>query len=302
MQQVSGEGIVRTLSDAQREYRFCIGDDGAIDWRDVAGVPVLDHTWRPAVGRPVDNPADNTALNITLETHEFFDPQSGEKFGFGSSAAITSALTCAFDSLEGKDCGLLDRAVAAHRNLQDGTGSGVDIATCVQGGLIRFERGVNSANAKLSWPGNLHWAVVWTGRGRSTGQQLRKLGTMDEAEPLTRELLRQSGVAAEAWSLGDAAAVIAETRRFTEVLRQFSDARCLGVFSAGHDELQKLANRIGILYKPCGAGGGDIGAAFAEDSSAIASFATEATDAGFQVLDVAPDPRGASIDNGSDDE
>ena len=294
MQQVAGEGVVRTLSDAEREYRFGIDGDGAIEWRGRTGVPVIDHAWRS--GEHVN------AMNITLDTREFFDRLTGEKYGFGSSAALTSALVRAFAARHGGVSELRDRAAAAHRAFQGGAGSGVDIATSVQGGLIRFEPGADPVCTNLDWPVALRWKVVWTGRGASTGQQLRKLGTMNEADETTGELLRQSRVAAAAWAGGDVSSILAETRRFAEILRRFSDARQLGVYSAGHSELQDMADRIGILYKPCGAGGGDIGAAFAADDAAITSFAAQAKEAGFRVMDVSPDLRGASIDHEIDDE
>jgi len=41
-----------------------------------------------------------------------------------------------------------------------------------------------------------------------------------------------------------------------------------------------------VLYKPCGAGGGDIGMAFADDPSALAHFRQQAAANGFTPLDL----------------
>jgi phosphomevalonate kinase len=50
-----------------------------------------------------------------------------------------------------------------------------------------------------------------------------------------------------------------------------------------------------MVYKPCGAGGGDVGVALATSRSSLASFEKTAIRAGFSVLESSIDPRGAML-------
>ena len=69
-------------------------------------------------------------LTIELDTRAF--AEDGTKLGIGSSAALTAALVAALGGDYYAD------ALAAHRRLQGGSGSGVDVAASVHGGLIEY--------------------------------------------------------------------------------------------------------------------------------------------------------------------
>lgn len=290
-----GSATVRTLSDAEREFSFRPGPAGAIEWTDGSAVPLFDKVCQSVGGVP------NAVIRVTLDTREFFDAESGAKYGFGSSAALSSALALVFGHLKSDTASVDRQAASAHRALQGGKGSGVDIATSIHGGLIEFRTGDNGGYRQLTWPEALEWVVVWSGRSASTGEQLRKLGKIDKGDAATRDLLAQSRAVADAWASGNASRVLLELQQYTVALRCFSAAMRLGIFDGGHDELQKLAVDAGTVYKPCGAGGGDVGAAFSTDRLQLESFATAAGDAGYQVLAVSPDTRGASIDSENND-
>ncbi|EIM03110.1 hypothetical protein UUC_07101, partial [Rhodanobacter denitrificans] len=55
-----------------------------------------------------------------------------------------------------------------------------------------------------------------------------------------------------------------------------------------HRALAALAARLGVAYKTCGAGGGDIGIALATDAARLQAFRRAASAAGFPVLDLHP--------------
>ena len=80
--------------------------------------------------------------------------------------------------------------------------------------------------------------------------------------------------------------MLLETDLFTGVLRQFSDAYDLDVFGGGHAALVELARAQGLVYKPCGAGGGDVGVVLGDDTGRVARFVEQAAEAGFAALDV----------------
>ena len=86
--------------------------------------------------------ADNKQTDeysFVLDTSDFSDASSARKFGIGSSAALMVALCRALAGDEASDSDVGEMAATAHRSFQGGTGSGVDIATSVAGGLIEFQ-------------------------------------------------------------------------------------------------------------------------------------------------------------------
>ena len=204
------------------------------------------------------------ANRYTLDTTAFHD--DGRKTGIGSSAALTVALAAAIHG----STDVADAAMAAHRRLQGGHGSGVDIAAAVHGGLIEYTRSEEGARA-LRWPQGLEYRVVWTGVPASTERQLAKLAAA-AVGPSRSALLLAAPRMCEAWRSGDAAAVLAEYVPYIGVLRQFSIDHDLGIFDAGHDELTDAAMVDGLVYKPAGAGGGDIGMLFGRSDDELDAF------------------------------
>jgi len=74
---------------------------------------------------------------------------------------------------------------------------------------------------------------------------------------------------------GEAHRIIKECGRYNEHLRQFIVDHELGIFDAGHEEIRRAAGDANLMYKPCGAGGGDVGIVFGTDDAALDSFIDE---------------------------
>lgn len=244
---------------------------------------ILDHVWRAARVTPPH------ALAISIDTDAFFDPASNTKLGLGSSAALVTALTAALYAIGGDEADVLATALRAHRLFQRGIGSGVDVACSASGGVIRYCIDEPRPES-LQWPDGLHAALVWSGVPAST---TAKLDALTRQAPLrSREELAAAarGVAA-AWKGASAAAVIAALHAYTNALEAFSVDHGLGIFDAGHAGLV-MPGGGNLVYKPCGAGGGDVGIALATDADALASFVERAASAGFVQLDAAIEPHG----------
>ena len=80
---------------------------------------------------------------------------------------------------------------------------------------------------------------------------------------------------------------------YVAALENFDRAHDIGIFTAGHDQLVAAARaQRACVYKPCGAGGGDIGLAFAQSAADLDAFAATAMELGFSALDVDIDPHG----------
>jgi phosphomevalonate kinase len=98
--------------------------------------------------------------------------------------------------------------------------------------------------------------------------------------------------AAAAWSQGDVTGIFVETRRYRDELETYDRDLDLGIFAAGHRELAAAAPDS-VLYKPCGAGGGDIGIALSPDSAALRAFGRTASVHGFRRVPLVLDGHGA---------
>ncbi len=132
-------------------------------------------------------------LAVTLDTRAFFESAGGweSKLGLGSSAALTVAFASALEIWAGGSPtaeaeGRLQELVNLHRGVQGGTGSGIDVAASLLGGVVRFQLagdGSVAEAAPLVLPENLRMVFVWTGRAASTGDFLGRLRARREEAP-----------------------------------------------------------------------------------------------------------------------
>jgi phosphomevalonate kinase len=83
---------------------------------------------------------------------------------------------------------------------------------------------------------------------------------------------------------------------YIETLRQFSVDHDLGIFDAGHDKLVTEAAAAGLVYKPCGAGGGDVGILLGEDDERLDDFVTRLEPWGYQALEARLEPDGVEME------
>ena len=202
--------------------------------------------------------------DLELDTSAFMS--DGRKTGIGSSAALTVALVAALEN----SVDVFAAAMAAHSRLQQGMGSGVDVAAAVQGGLFEYEMTGHMVRP-LTWPEDLAFRVIWTGVPVSTATKLSQLADR-ESHPSRVALMQAAPRIRDAWRAADASGILAEYAGYIAVLREFSVDHDLGIFDAGHDELTDAAMLDGLVYKPAGAGGGDIGTLFGQSEADLDAF------------------------------
>ena len=233
-------------------------------------------------------------LTVRQDTDAFYFAQdkSGRKLGIGSSAALTVALCRLLAPADIEEGALLQMANAAHRRFQGNAGSGVDVATSLAGGLLCYRREPVWMRS-LIWPAGLHYKVLWSGVTASTVAKIDKLQRQEYKDSVAR-LASVAESMADCWMSGNGAAVLSTHAEYIAALRQFDRDHDLGVFAAGHDALCDAAETMGLAYKPCGAGGGDIGIALANDTELLDRFVAHAQASGFHPLDLLLDPTGVS--------
>lgn len=277
---------------------FRVAGDGQFEWQDplpsADAFALFEAVWR-RVG--VGNAR---GLSIVLDTREFADADSGLKLGIGSSAALAVALSAVLRALPGVEEApeqtVASCALDAHREFQNGKGSGVDIATAVEGGLIAFRR--NGRSEALGFPSGLVYQFFWSGQSAATASKIDGLSVVDE-RAVDRDLLAAADAMPALTAAGNATEFLGGLRAFVRALSNYDGEHGLGIFAAGHQALVDFAHTCQeLVYKPCGAGGGDIGVAIATSVAALQAFAERATAVGFRPLDARLETRGVLLEAG----
>lgn len=298
----SPEHVLSAPGFSDGPFRFRAANDSSVEWLDALpaanAFALFEAVWR-CVGV-----SSERGLVIELDTREFADVASGMKLGIGSSAALAVALTAALMALPGapewQDRPVADCALAAHRAFQNGKGSGVDVATAIAGGLIAFRR--NADARPLCLPDGLHYHFFWSGRSAKTASKIDALAIAENRAGVTaadRDLIAAAESLPEVIAAGSAVPFLAGLQAFVQALSNFDQEHGLGIFAAGHRALADFAQTCReLVYKPCGAGGGDIGVAMSTSTAALQRFARRAVAAGFVPVDAHLEARGVLVEAG----
>jgi phosphomevalonate kinase len=277
--------------------------DGVIHWRTrpdedtailaavIAALHALDLWQVPA-----------TRFRLTLDSRNFYhsgDRASGnagkQKLGLGSSAAVCVATMGVFLELLNIRQEL-PYFLAAHKQLQQGRGSGVDVVTSFNGGVVQYQCEVPDEPVcrQLAWPAGLHVLPVWTGKSASTIGMLDRLANFrqqhtDEYARLMGELSAAGAYVAARWGSGETDVLLTGLQDFAERLQTLDQAAAIGIWSDVHQELGRIAGEFDAVYKPSGAGSGDFGLAFSRDQNRLAELGEELARHDFEVpeLDLA---------------
>jgi len=289
----AGEHSVTSPGFADDQYLFTVDTNGEFVWQTAeTGRPdysLLEKVWGSLL------PVPTKSVDLVLDTRAFADPTTNKKLGLGGSAALTVALSAAIARLQHGTVDV-DRMIESHRQFQNGRGSGADIAAAYTGGLIEYQMASPAMVYPMKWRDDLEFAVLWSGHSVSTAQKLSQFAESDAGSSTQRQdLAFASAAIVGAWTDADAAEVMSLFRSYTEILVRFSDDHNLGIFDQGHAALLDLASDCGVVYKPCGAGGGDVGMVLALSKEAMDRFTSKAASNDFVDLGLSIDDDGLTV-------
>lgn len=274
-------------------------EDGAVHWGDAtAPASVTDWLGKLIAANAPRQPAGGFIAE--LDTGDFF--QQGSKFGLGSSSALAVAFNAALQR-HWHNATATD-AFATHRLLQGGRGSGVDVAAAVHGGLIGFCRG-QSANQPprieaLQWPDSLALTVVFVGHSSSTVDAIERYRRWQQRAPSDwqaySDRLQEIAVNGKtSVKSGDCAGLMQALDEYGQALHAMGQSAGIDIVSQAHQRVGKHVSAFGpAVYKPSGAGGGDVGIAVSHARDAGALRAHLRTQ-GITVLDLSIDDKGLEI-------
>jgi len=223
------------------------------------------------------------------------------KLGLGSSAAVTVAAVGAAFRRAGKPLNdarrIFEIADEAHAAAQGTRGSGIDVATSVWGGTIRFQRKDGRAQvAPVDLPDGIRLTFLFDGSSASTPQLIEKVKALAEAQPARHQaaigrLLSQAHAFVAALESGDAPSLLRAVDAYHEAMQHLGDAAGCEIVTRAHAQLAAFARRHGGAAKPSGAGGGDLGVAFTVGAEATHRLREDLRAAGLSPLDIgAPAP------------
>ncbi|MGH8110723.1 MAG: mevalonate kinase family protein [Rhodanobacteraceae bacterium] len=270
------------------------GWDGAAP-HELAWVAMLLERSRQAAGLP--------AYRVELDSDAFYIDHAGGrvKLGLGSSAALSVALLGGLRACAERATPTLDECIRAHRAIQHGRGSGIDVAAAFMGGLSRYELAGESARCSPArLPEDLAWRCIYSGRPASTGAMLAAVAAWRRREPAsfarcTRELATISSRGVDAVATNDAAAFLSSLHDYARALAAFGDTAGVDIASREHRAISVIARSGGCVYKSCGAGGGDVGVTFAVEDKRVRDVCARVDRAGFPVIALEADPQGLVV-------
>lgn len=303
----------RLVVPGEGAWPFDWNADGAPGWRETPSAAwgaVLEATAATLATRGLPC---GRALEVTLDSRDFRRARAGggsDKLGLGSSAAVTVALLAALraeqDGGDRPDRNFLAAlALDAHRRLQAGRGSGMDVAVAVHGGIVTLaDPGAAPAIRVLGWPAGLHAVAAWSGASAATPDLLSHFEAFARADPRrcqrgVQELRRIAVEALAAWERADVPVILRALSDYDDALRALDDGGHVGIYTVTHERLAREAQAAGAAYKISGAGGGDFGIAFADAADIVAALRARWAAKGILTLDIARGVPGVSLDLGA---
>jgi len=279
--------------DACGHPRFDAGGDLFRMPAHVIGKMFSGVAHRPAI--PFHLTLDSTALMQA-------GPGGTMKLGLGSSAALTVALCHALgyyvaSQHAGTRSPDLSTLIEVHSGLQTQLGSGVDVAASLHGGLIEYNRLPSPRVQPAELPRDVEYCFVWSGVAAVTSRLLGQVDhwRRDHPERFRRLMaplmeIAASGILAARAGNGDE--FLRMVSEYAAALQALGGASGTDILSEPHRRLQALAGRHGVVYKPCGAGGGDIGVGMSRDPDALAKFRAGLSAGKFESLSLNMDRSG----------
>ena len=219
----------------------------------------------------------------------FREEGGGQKYGFGSSGAISALVSRSLWEAAGgrfSSQDVLKVAMEGHRRAQGGRGSGADVAASVVGGCFVFELpeppGFGSSASGLpsltpcAKPEGLSVLAVWSGQEADTRALMSAVSGHVASDP-EGWAQRLSSVSAsaergvDAWLAGDVGEVMEAVTASHEALRAMGEGAGVSIVIEAHEAIRRcVVGAVGegaAAVKPSGAGGGDMALAFVVDGS-----------------------------------
>lgn len=248
-------------------------------------------------------------FRLRIDTGELFDgsPRHPIKLGLGSSAAsavaIDAALQAAFlvEPADESDERRVERLLVPGRAAQGNAGSGIDLAASLCGGTLAYRiDGERVEMRAVTLPEAIRCCFIWAGEPASTSDLLAAWRALKGTAPrdygrLVGEMQAVAVAGIEAVDRSDTARMLACWSDYGEIMGKMNDVITREVVTVEHRLAGALAELLGGVYKPCGAGGGDLGLAASDDARFVARMHELSEKAGLATLSLRPADQGVCV-------
>ena len=218
---------------------------------------------------------------FTIDTNDLYF--QGNKIGLGSSAAISVAILHVMNSfydikLSKKE--IINHSIELHRMHQGKNGSGLDvISSYADSNLIECDKNMLNDHKwnVLDWPKNLIINGILTTHESSTGSMIEKYNIAKQKDcrkfkSLYSQMKKILDKFSEAWRIGDISDILNSLKKQSILMKQLDNDFDIGIYTEEHKNLSEIAESLGLLYKPSGAGGGDLGFVMSDDLLKMKQF------------------------------
>lgn len=219
-------------------------------------------------------------------TDGFFE--GDRKLGLGSSAASTVALTCLARQQAGAPFNpsqLFNDAMHAHLALQNGRGSGADVAAACYGGTLAYRRQMAQAPFKgiethamftseslawrgpMGWPETLRVVPVWLGEPAHSVSLIKQVEQayairQDAIDTIFAHIHHTAWEAYWAFYQNDVETIKTLAARADVEMDVLGKLAGANIVTEKHVALRNHCKKHGVTTKPSGAGGGDFSLIF----------------------------------------
>ncbi|MBS1270083.1 MAG: Phosphomevalonate kinase [Gammaproteobacteria bacterium] len=250
-------------------------------------------------------------FHATLDSASLVESGSAgpNKLGLGSSAALTVALCKALSYYAAMHqysapAPELTRLIDIHSGFQRRRGSGLDVAASLYGGLIEYRRAPAPLVRPSRLPEDIEYCFVWSGQQAVTGEFLASIdtwrkGNAQRYRQVMKPLAEIARAGIRAAHTNDNVGFLRSLDEYVTALHALGRASGTDILSEPHQRLRSLAKQCGVIYKPCGAGGGDIGVGMSRNSQSLSQFEERLASESFRPLSLKIDETGVETQSGN---
>ena len=218
-----------------------------------------------------------TGKTISIDTNEFFFEK--KKIGIGSSAAISVAITKAFNKfyeMRLTPQKIIDYSIETHRNAQNSKGSGFDVVASyeeVRALSCRLTNNKKLEYEQVNIPDDLIVIAVLNDTSIETSRMIDRYQAGKEEHPSyflkqAKKMKMELDYIHSFISKKDSNLILNHLRAYNDLLLDLDRKLNIGIFD-NHNEMIRFAESEGIFYKPSGSGGGDLGLLISNESLRI---------------------------------